>query len=253
MEKTSEAPPEPAKHKSYIFPVYVSLIVIIGVIVGWYLYHGQHTQVSSLSTKNSNLGTQLASINSQLKNAKAASNVTTAGWQTYCDPHGIFCFKYPQGWKVSSSYSADVRIGGATISNPAKTLSISYLDNYIKDGFAANYIFHSAHAINVGSNKLGVFGGYYVSSVDHVPFYAVLNAGDGTEFPSLSTKPGQNIYIGAPAGFLYSGGPYTSTIGQLIVRPTGKDFLTTQQADAWFNSIDGKTANLIASSLYEKQ
>jgi hypothetical protein len=249
MNNKEEQPALPKKHRKYILFISILIVIILGLIAGWYVYYSQHTKVKSLTQSNYNFGKQLSTLTDQLTDAQAAGNVSTYGWKTYCDAHGIFCFKYPPSWTISTDYSADVEIGGATITNPSKTLSVDYLDNYIKDGFAENFIFHNGKALKIGNNNLGVFGGYYVESVEHIPFYAVLNIGSGINGASPSDKAGENIFIGSPAGFDYSGGVYNSTIGQFIV--SGQGYGTTQQANAWFNSIAGKTAYQIINSLYE--
>ncbi len=248
MDEAAEPPSKSVMRKSHVLLIVTLLIVIFGVIAGWYLFQRQHNQVESLTNKNATLGTQLSSLRTQISAAKAAGNVTTSGWKTYCDPHGIFCFKYPSGWAVDSSYSSVVHIGGAILTNPSKTLTVYYLDNYIKDGFAENFIVHSIKALNVGNNNLAVLGGYYVQTVEYTPQYEVVTIGDGVSSSALSDKAGNNIFAPLPAGFNYSGGVYTDTIGQFYVLPN-KTFSTVQQADAWYDSIDGKTAWKIMESL----
>jgi hypothetical protein len=249
------------KHVKHGHGLLVSLMVIIaaGCIAGWFLYHNQYGRMVSLTNQDSTLTTKLSKVNAQLSLAKAAGNITTKSWITYCDPHGIFCFKYPSGWTINTSYSADVKIGGATLTNPNKSLTVNYLDNYIKDDFPANFIIHSISDLNVSNDDLAVMGGYYIESVEHTPDYQIVNISNGSsnDFvgePSSSDKPGENVFAGAVPIFEYNYTKYGyANTGEFIIQPTGQNFLSTQQANAWFNSIDGKTAYLIASSLYLKQ
>jgi hypothetical protein len=254
MDEINGTSAEPAKkHKSRMLLVLALLIVVVGVGAGYYLYRSQRDQADSLTGKNASLSMQLSTLKTQVNAAKAAGNVTTSNWKAYCDPHGIFCFKYPSGWTVDSGYSSEVQADSVTLTNPSKTLTAYFLDNYTKDGFAGNFIVHSIKALNVGSNNLALLGGYYIQTVGYTPQYEVTSIDNDTNGVSLSDKIGQNIFAPVPPGFDYSDGVYNTSIGQFYIEPTSKIFSTLQQANAWYGSVDGKTAYLIASSLSAKQ
>ncbi|HEU4966451.1 MAG TPA: hypothetical protein VFT53_03135 [Candidatus Saccharimonadales bacterium] len=234
------------KHRANSGLIILCILAVIGLglIGSWYLYHIQNSKVESLAQTKASLDKQAANLSGQLASAQSASNISTANWKTYCDHYGNLCFSYPSGWSLSSNHSdiaglSGLGMGTATLTNPSKTLSVSYLDDYIKDDFPANFIVNSVTPLDQAGKGLIALGGYYVAAGGHFPLFTVVNSSTDSNGPSTSNKAGQNITTAVVPLFEYSYGAQTA-LGQFTI--SGKNVPTTEQADAWFNSVDGKTA-----------
>jgi outer membrane murein-binding lipoprotein Lpp len=227
----------------------IALIVLSsGAIL--FEYKSQHAQVNTLAAKNDALDSKINALNKQLQDAKVAGNVSTSGWKTFCDPHDIFCFQYPPNWNFTPSYSPQSCRGSGiesvTATNPTKTVSLNYSDYRCNDDAPSNFFVHSVDSLPFGNGALALVGGYYITSVRHVPMYTIANPGTKAGDLMLTTKQGDIANIAAAPVFLYN------QQGFYDLNIYGPSFLTTQQADAWFGSIEGKTAYQIAHSLYIK-
>lgn len=243
-----DKPVNNARNDHRLLAIYMVAIVIIGALGGGYVYHEQRNKAASLMRVNGSLAKQASQLSTQLAAAKAAGNVSTADWKSYCDPHGSFCFKYPPDWLLTAKYNSLEIDTTVLLTNPAKSVIVTYMDGYMHDDFDANFILHSINSLKAGNNNLAVVGGYYVSTVNRPPQYAVVNLGSRATDPSLSDTPGQNIFIGGAALFTYG----NTGLGMFMANAIGTNFATSQQANAWFNSIDGKTAYQIIASLATK-
>jgi hypothetical protein len=250
VETTEQAKTLPNPKTQLLLVLFLALTLIVGIVAGWSVYRNQQGRAVSLTQTNASLTKQGSSLTAQLNTAKTAGNVSTAIWKTYCDPYGNFCFKYPPGLALTSDRSSaagltGLGMGSASLQSPSKTISVSYLDDYIKDDFPANFIVHSTTSLSQAGKGLVAIGGYYVSAGGHIPVYIIVNSGSGANDPSASSKPGQNITTAVVPLFQYKYGT-NDALGQFTVG--GKSYPTTQQADAWFDSIDGKTAFQIVNS-----
>lgn len=243
---------EDPKHKTNNGLAILCILIVVGMGLfgSWYLYHIQSNKIASLSQTKTSLNRQVASLANQLASAQAAGNISTASWKNYCDPYGNFCFSYPSKWSLSSDHGdiaglSGLGMGGATLASPSKTLSVSYLDDYIKDDFPANFIVSFVTPLDQAGKGLLALGGYYVSAGGHIPMFTVVNSSTDPNGPSMSNKVGQNITTAVVPLFEYNYGSQTA-LGQFVV--SGKSVPTTEQADAWFNSVDGKTALALVKS-----
>jgi len=242
VKKMGQSPKNSRKH-GFIFALLIILLTI-GISVGVYLYTSQHKKVQDAVSQNTKLSAELQTLKSQLVSAKIATNISTANWKSYCEPYqSIFCFKYPSGWTVTNNSDSQFKYASTTFTNSNKTLTLTYTNPYIKDDFPSNFIPYSASTLTVGSNNLTILGGYYVEAVEHTPIYAITNT------PSGSVKRGQIITVGAVPVFQYDN---NSNTAEISIQPTNQDFTSTQKANAWFSSVNGKTALAILKSIYSK-
>lgn len=251
MNKVNQPKPDtPVRRLRIASAAITVLLVIAGAGSAWYVYVHEQGTLSRLDQTHTSLTKQAASLTAQLNAAKAAGNITPADWRTYCDPYANLCFQYPANWSITSSHStgvgvSDLGMSFANLGNPGKSLGVSYLDDYIKDDFPASFIVHSVTPLPQAGKDIYAYGGYYVSAGGHTPMYFVANSGTGPNDLSPNNKSGQGVLAAAVPLFQY---PYrnSTALGQFTV--TGKTYATTEEADAWFNSVDGKTALKVASS-----
>jgi len=219
------------------------ILIIIVVGIGAKLYNNQHKIVHNLLNQNNVLNSQLKTLNSQLVSVKSATNISTTNWKSFCDPYrSIFCFKYPANWTVVENNYSPFRSANVTITNPAKTIQLLYENPWNQDTFPTNFIVHSASNLNVSNIKLILLAGYYVGAVEHKPFYEITNP------PINHRQPGQNIIRPRAPAFTYENGNQVSQVALMMISPINQNFNTTKQANAWFNSINGKIALKIMQS-----
>ncbi len=224
--------------------IFALIVVLLLIGVGAYLYTSQHKKMQDAVSLNAKLSIELQSLSSQLISAKSATNITTANWKSYCDPYqSVFCFKYPPSWTVKDNSDSQFKYASASLSNSNKTLTLTYTNPYIKDDFPSNFIPYSASSVTVGINNLTILGGYYVEAVEHTPVFAITNT------PLSSVKQGQSITVGTVPVFQYDN---NSNMAEITIQPTNQNFTSTQQANAWFSSVNGKTALAILKSIYSK-
>jgi hypothetical protein len=221
-------------------------IVILGIAGGATLYISQKHQSDSLLAQKTVLQNQLTVAQAKYDSIKQAGKIKTDSWKQYCDSFAPFCLKYPSDWKLEANplYFTDDQRMYATITNPGKTVTVSYVNPLVKDGS-----YGSAHIVNVsemtvGNQKLKLIGSYPVSSGTYSPHYIVVN---------------QNSLAGGTPGAighdqsssLFGVGKYTDI--SLSGYYSGSNKITSQaQAEAWFSSIDGKTVQAIFESFNTK-
>jgi hypothetical protein len=232
------------KSRKGVVSILLVLLLIIGGTIGVYLYTNQHNKVQTLASQTNNLNSQLATLKSKLVSAESATNISTVGWKSYCDPYqSDFCFKYPSNWTLTDGSDSQFKYASATLTNPSNTLTMTYDNPYIKDDFPANFIAYSASSLSVSKNNLTLLGGYYVEAVEHTPVYAITNTSIS------SVKQGANITVLAVPVFQYNN---NSNTAEITISPTNQNFTTTQLAKAWFDSVNGKTALAVMKSIYSQ-
>jgi len=193
--------------------------------------------------QQSSLAQQVKNLQDRYTAAQSAAIITTNSWKKYCDQFWPFCFSYPDGWKLTDS-SFDINGDTRTyvsLTSPDKTLGVDYVNPLIKDGGSLSAHIVKVERITVDNTKLAVLGIIPVSSGTFQPSYVVL---DGDQ--ALSATPSNDALL------LFGSINPRFTIGQydailLSGHPTTK-ITSYAQAQAWFDSIGGKTVLKIIES-----
>lgn len=226
-------------HKTII--VLVAIVIITGATIG--IYDSQARTTKNLQKQQTVLRQELNSLQDQYRVAKAAANVPTAGWKKFCDQFAPLCFNYPSSWSVtdnSFTLPGDNR-EFASVTNPSKTIHISYDNPLIKDGGSLSVRIVQVSHITVGGTRLAVLGIIPVSSGIYYPAYEILdtdqalNASPSDKAVLLEGSINPRFSVGKYESILLSGGP---TI----------EITSYTQAQAWFDSIDGKITLKILES-----
>ncbi len=224
--------------------IFISLVVIAVAVSGVYVW--QNHNVKYLKQQNVSLGQKVKDLQGQYNNAETAINISTSTWKKYCDSLSSVCMNYPSQWILTGGLADSYPMVNATLKNPGKTLQINYTDPMVKDGGGLSVHIVSLNNLTIGNSKITVVGSIPVSSVNFEPTYFVLNE----SFVPQNATPGKIslIYAINPT---FSAGSYPADSISMSGGPTTK-ITSLAQAQAWFNSINGKTMLKIMKSLMNK-
>jgi hypothetical protein len=222
--------------------VLIAIIVAAGATFG--VYEWQNKKVDNLQEQQTALKQKVSSLQSQYAAAQAADSVSTANWKKYSDPYYPFSFDYPSQWKLTNN---SLNVAGdkrayASLTDPNKTMQVSYTNPLIKDGGSLSARVVKAYHITVDNTKLAVLGIIPVSSGEYQPSYVILGGSQ-----ALSITPNNNavlLYgsinprfnVGTYDAILFTGGPT-------------KNSTSYAQAQAWFDSVNGNTVLKVLESL----
>jgi hypothetical protein len=224
------------------------ILLIIAVIVlcpagSVGVYEWQNANISSLQTKHSALVQRVSRLKQQYASTTAAANISTTTWKRYCDQFTPFCFNYPNNWTLTDNplnLSGDQR-DFATITNPSKTIQLSYANPLIKDGGSLSARIVKASHVTIDGTAVALLGIVPVSSVTFQPSYMLLGSDQ-----ALGYTPGNNaLLVYGSINPRFDVGKYQAI--SFYGYPTTK-ITSYAQAQAWFNSIDGKTVAKILES-----
>ena len=225
-----------------IITVLIAIVIVAGATFG--VYEWQNKNTDNLRKQQTTLKQKVSSLQSQYAAAKAAANVSTAGWKKFCDQFAPLCFSYPSQWVVTDS---SLKLPGdnrefASVANPGKTIQISYDNPLIKDGGSLSAHIVKASYITINGTKLAILGIIPVSSGVYSPSYITLdtsqalNATPSNKVLLLDGSINPRFTVGQYDAILFTGGPT-------------KKITSYAQAQAWFDSIDGSTTLRVLESL----
>lgn len=215
----------------------VLAVVAIGGVCGYLIYHQGNYEATTSQSKVKALSSQLSKLRSQYVSLQVARNIVTTDWKTYCNPQTlIYCYAYPNGWALNKS--------NGLITDPSGTVSIYLVTGDVHDGGTATFIPISVDDLSLETRTLKIVGGYYITSVGYHPLYAITEDTNGLQIGQPS------LYV-SPIAFDLNN---RSVPGYSIFSVTyeGSDLTTQAQANAWFDSISGKTALAIVKSLHRQ-
>ena len=222
---------------------HIALRLVAGVVVCLLIvaatYAVQYHRTQTATSKASQLNGQVGALKAKLAALQTATNISTSGWNTYCDPADMYCLKYPSDWKIKQSsgqFAPGTPIASETITNPKGTLQITYNDFDERDSGPVSTYIDSVNSLDSTSVSAKVVGEYYLTSVDYQPFFVAAD-------PNLM----QGVIAGQSA--LWGGNIRFADQVQLIASRTGSSLTTRDQANAWFSSVDAKTALAVMRSL----
>ncbi len=219
------------------------IIIFIAIAGSGFVYMQQDKQYKALMQQKASVGTELQKLRTQYASAQAASKISTDSWKKYCSPKSPVCFSYPAAWTLEGGEVGESGYVSAVVTDPEKTTTISFADPLIKDGGTQSAHIVSVSDITIASQKIKLVGSYPVASGDYEPSYIAL-ADAGLAQKLTAGKLGLAIVNGR---FDISG-QYPNV--HLSAFYSGKSVLITKgQADAWFESTDGRTARKIMESL----
>lgn len=224
-----------------VLAIIIAIVVAAGATSGVYIW--QNKRVDNLNTQQAALRQKVSSLQNQYATAEAAANVSTANWKKYCDQFAPFCFNYPSNWNLTDNplnLSGDQR-DFATITNPGKTIQLDYANPLIKDGGSLSARVVKASSVTIDGTSVALLGIIPVSSVNFQPSYIL-----------LGNDQAHNYTPGSDAVLVYGSINPRFTIGKYDAisfygYPTGK-MTSYAQAQAWFESVDGKTVAKILES-----
>ena len=204
------------------------------------IYAWQRNVLHGLQRQGSKLQAQSASLQKQFAGLKAASSIDTSSWKRFCDPQINLCFKYPADWTFASSTAAQFGYLGADVTNPSKTVRISYIEPLTKDSSYNSEHIVSIDDLQIGTTKLKLIGSYPIASGTYHPSFTIASVSASAEL-----KPG-TIGFGT-VNPRFDVDQYQSISFQGLY--VGKAMTSNAQAEAWFKSVDGKAARAIMASL----
>lgn len=246
MQDTVQTPISKKSFARYLLVVLAIVLAVSSICV----YMWQSSKLNDYKEQGTTLSAQLSSLKQKAQQLQSAGTISTVGWKTYCDPYNNYCFQYPDGWKlVQSNDSADSMVQ-VNIINPGNTLSVIYNDNQNKDTFPVSFHTDSINGISSSSPALSVVGGYYLSSVQYQPFYAAVGTSQIDGSSNALRADTTSTWTTTP---IIEEGEGALQDLQFEVAATNPPLTSTQSVDAWFQSVNGKTALQIVKSFYNKQ
>jgi hypothetical protein len=219
----------------------LAVVFIVGSGLGMYIW--QNHRIAALVQQRSSLTQQVQSLNSQYTAAQTAANISTSSWKKFCDQFAPLCFSYPSTWTLTASplvLPGDDR-EFATLTDPKKTIQVNYDNPLIKDGGSLSARIVKANHMTVSGTKLAVLGIIPVSSGTFQPTYVVLDSDQ-----ALSATPGNDaLLLFGSINPRFTVGKYDAILlnGYPLTKIT-----SYAQAQAWFDSIDGKTVLKVIES-----
>lgn len=222
--------------------ILISLVLVASAILGIYMW--QNNNAKNIEKMNTSLEQKVKDLQNQYASAKAAGNISTSNWKKYCDPLAQDCFSYPAQWVLQGGQPDSYPMVGATLANPSKTLGISYIDPMVKDGGTSSEHIISLNNIDVDGSQITVIEGIPVSSGTYSANFFVLS----TSSVPQSAIPGK-------VALIFDGNPiFTVGKADSLSMSGGSEtsFKSYAQAQAWFNSIDGKTLLKVFESISEQ-
>jgi type II secretory pathway pseudopilin PulG len=220
-------------------------IIIVAAAAGGYLFTSQRSQLDTRNQERTKSQQQVADLQKQYAAVKAAGVIKTDTWKQYCDSQANLCFKYPSTWALKTNdlvVTDTLKYMNATVTNPENTVKVEYTEPLVKDGSAGNEHIVKLTDFKIGDTKLKIVGSYPVSSGLYYPQYYVLNESGAKDYAvgkvSLTSPPRFTV------------GKYNSIV--LRGSPVAPKFTNSAQAEVWFDSIDGKTAQAILASYSTK-
>lgn len=219
------------------FTAVLMAVIVALAVVG--VKQIQQPKLDDLQGQESVLKQQISEAEDKLAAVKAAGEIKTDGWLQYCDPQSTLCFKYPKEWAFVGGTPNQFKYVGAMVTSPDKSLIVNYINPVVKDSGPG-----SAHVVKktdlvVVTAKLVVIGSYPVSFGKYQPNWAIMS---GDFFSNV--KAGTVATIAA-ANPVFDAGKASG----VSLRANGPTFESAAQAEAWFDSVDGKTLQAVLGSL----
>jgi hypothetical protein len=225
----------------------LALLVLAGASGG--VYEWQHKKLETANELTATLIAQTSVLRQGQAALQAEGDISTKNWLSYCNDIYGYCFKYPAGWTVQrtspTTINGNPTYAQATVTNPQKTLTVEYANPYIHDGaYETFYVNNISKLMDSSLSGASIVGGYYQTSVSYQPMYIIT---DTTDTNGIKADQWTTNWSNAPR---FTGQEATGGTGDISFTVTSNTpLLTTQSANAWFDSIDGRTALQIAQSL----
>lgn len=240
----STIPSHSSSHHLKIWVIILAIIATAGIgysVYAWLQYRQLSSDITSKNNQIADLQKQKSDLSNSTASQKTSSATQTvdpyAGWKTYCDAVEKVCFKYPSDWSLNATGQAN--LSTVSLKNPAQTLTGTFLNNDERDGTLGAYYVAAVEDLGTVNANYKVLGGFAAAATPSYPEYKVVD----TKFTTGLTV-GQQANMETTARFTFN----DAKSGSLWIYPTVG--MTTTQAKTWFTSNDGKTAELIAKSLY---
>lgn len=172
-----------------------------------------------------------------LAKEKAAGDVKTDNWKQYCDPLTNLCFKYPPDWTFTEYGPDEFGNVSAGATSPGESIHFRYASPLVKDG---SYM--SAHIVQktpmtVRGTALSTVGSYPVSSGLYQPTLWITDA-----------EYADQLQEGTIGNGIVNPRFDIGTFDSIILEIDGPQLKSAAAAEAWFQSVEGKTAQAILSS-----
>ena len=217
------------------------LVVVLGLVVSLMGAGGlvwQRRQLSSLNQQQHNLQQAADGLQARLAALRATDTVNTATWKRACDPQAKLCFKYPAIWKLQGMTADKWGNVSGSVTNPAGTATVAYRAPLVKDGSYGSAHIVSLTTEQVAGTKLSIVGLYPVASGMYEPQLVVVNSG------AITGPVGQVGFDIINPRFDIGAYHAVSLTGSY----TGQTLPSEAAAQAWLQSVDGKTVAAILAS-----
>lgn len=217
------------------------VLIVLSLAGGGFAYHFESNRANKVSAQNAVLQNRAQNLQKQYESSKAAANISTASWKQFCDQQVNYCFKYPSDWTFTGGLADKFGYLDATVVSPDKNVTVSYTEPLVKDG--SNYSEHIVSLTDktLDGTALQIIGSYPVSSGAYFPNYIIVAKDTSLKAGTIGLSAGNgSADIGSHQAIAFNAGY------------TGPKMTSAAQAEAWFNSIEGKTAEAILASYGDK-
>ena len=220
----------------------VLIIAVIG-FGGYYVWHTQHNKkITAVTTNTSNKATPTAPN-------------PYAGWKSFCATATGLCLQYPSSWTLKQDtqyYEVD------TITSPSNQVDVQYLPTGGPGGCTGNPdTIHVLDVLQMSTKTLEVIN--LAKETTNNPSAGFRVADYVVDLGATAADTALTPFTkGAVITSSYEPSCYSSKQGKLQVEPVYTDaqrqsltfnpYPTLADAQAWFNTQDVKTGNLILQS-----
>jgi hypothetical protein len=223
-----------AKHAHKYIAAYLFIVVLLLLTGG--IYTWQHKQAERLTTSVTTLKAQVSDLKKQLAATTEAEQqrVVTpdASWNTFCSVMYGECFQYPASWAATT-------VGATTtVVNAGHTAQVVYTNPATAGKLNP---LHANSMTNVNKmTDLKVIGGYYADAAPYKPFFGIINATQKLPLNHITPNTDVSLFTDKNKRSVH--------LWATII----DGFNSTNKADNWLTSSDGKTAQAIVQSFYYK-
>jgi hypothetical protein len=229
--------------------ILVLVIVILIGVVGYMVYHNHHKTTASVATTAATTKTKKVTTPTT-----TASN-TYADWKSFCSTAGGgLCLKYPSNWTFNQSMSQSVVPESDVFTSPSGSVAVDYLPGEALGSDSTGTVVQEGSTNSTQASDLSTYGAIIQSSQSSsfTGYDAELFVGDnanetdtvGSQLPNPPEFSPKELFNGQETNVL-------DVVQSSTNNPIGgaqANFSTQAEAQAWLNSSEVKTAQLILES-----